>query len=62
MEDEPNLGASLKDMLNQHNYVVDWVLDSKKAWNYLETSWTQYHVAIFNWMLPRLPKIARTVL
>ena len=54
VEDEPDLGAALKDMLNQHNYVVDWVLDGVEAWNYLETSWTQYHVAIFDWMLPGL--------
>ena len=54
VEDEPDLGTALKDMLNQHNYVVDWVLDGVEAWNYLENSWTQYHVAIFDWMLPGL--------
>ena len=54
VEDEPDLGAALKDTLNQHNYVVDWVLDGVEAWNYLETDWTQYHVAIFDWMLPGL--------
>ena len=54
VEDEPDLGTALKDMLNQHNYVVDWVQDGVEAWNYLENSWTQYHVAIFDWMLPGL--------
>ena len=48
VEDEPDLGTALKDMLNQHNYVVDWVLDGVEAWNYLENSWTQHHVAIFD--------------
>ncbi|MEL7417131.1 MAG: two-component system response regulator RppA [Cyanobacteria bacterium J06555_3] len=54
VEDEPDLGTALKDMLNQHNYVVDWVKDGGEAWNYLESNWTQYHVAIFDWMLPGL--------
>jgi DNA-binding response OmpR family regulator len=54
VEDEPDLGTALKDMLNQHNYVVDWVKDGGEAWNYLETKWTNYHVAIFDWMLPGL--------
>lgn len=54
VEDEPDLGTALKDMLNQHNYIVDWVLDGNEAWNYLETNETQYHVAIFDWMLPGL--------
>ncbi|AFZ38233.1 two component transcriptional regulator, winged helix family (plasmid) [Stanieria cyanosphaera PCC 7437] len=54
VEDEPDLGAALKDILNQHNYVVDWVKSGVEAWNYLETSWTKYHVAIFDWMLPGL--------
>ena len=54
VEDEPDLGAALKDMLNQHKYVVDWVKDGIEAWNYLETGWTQYYVAIFDWMLPGL--------
>ena len=57
VEDEPDLGAALKDTLNQHNYVVDWVLDGKTAWNYLETKLTEYNVAIFDWMLPGLSGI-----
>ena len=57
VEDEPDLGAALKDILDRHNYVVDWVLDGKEAWNYLETKWTQYHVAILDWMLPGLSGI-----
>lgn len=57
VEDEPDLGAALKDTLNQHNYIVDWVLDGNEAWNYLETNWTNYYVAIFDWMLPGLSGI-----
>lgn len=57
VEDEPDLGAALKDTLNQHNYIVDWVLDGNEAWNYLESKLTIYHVAIFDWMLPGLSGI-----
>ena len=35
VEDEPDLGAALKDTLNQHNYIVDWILNGEEAWNYL---------------------------
>ena len=48
VEDEPDLGTALKDMLNQHSYVVDWVSDGIEAWNYLETKSTKYDVAIFD--------------
>ena len=54
VEDESDLGTALKDMLNQRKYVVDWAKDGVEAWNYLETGWTQYYVAIFDWMLPGL--------
>ena len=57
VEDEPDLGTALKDMLNQHSYVVDWVLDGIEAWNYLATESTKYDVAIFDWMLPGLSGI-----
>lgn len=57
VEDEPDLGAALKDTLNQHNYTVDWVLSGNEAWNYLETKATEYNVGIFDWMLPGLSGI-----
>lgn len=57
VEDEPDLGAALKDTLNQHNYTVDWVLNGDEAWNYLTTKNIEYHVAIFDWMLPGLSGI-----
>jgi DNA-binding response OmpR family regulator len=54
VEDEPDLGAAIKRTLNQEKYVVDWVLDGTEAWDYLEYQWTQYTLAIFDWLLPGL--------
>ncbi len=45
VEDEPDLGATIKRILNQEKYVVDWVQDGTKAWNYLEDQQTQYTLA-----------------
>ncbi|MFN6518282.1 MAG: two-component system response regulator RppA [Nostoc sp. CreGUA01] len=52
VEDEPDLGTAIKRTLTQQKYLIDWVLDGNEAWGYLEDSWTQYTVAIFDWMLP----------
>lgn len=52
VEDEPDLGAAIKRTLNQQKYLVDWVMDGKEAWVYLENSPAQYTVAILDWMLP----------
>jgi DNA-binding response OmpR family regulator len=52
VEDEPDLGAAIKRTLMQHKYLVDWVMDGNEAWGYLDNSWTQYTVAILDWMLP----------
>jgi DNA-binding response OmpR family regulator len=52
VEDEPDLGAAIKRTLTQQKYLVDWVIDGTDAWAYLENSWTQYTLAIFDWMLP----------
>ncbi|MBD6614835.1 response regulator transcription factor [Komarekiella sp. 'clone 1'] len=52
VEDEPDLGAAIKRTLTQHKYLVDWVLDGNDAWAYIENKWTQYTLAIFDWMLP----------
>ena len=54
VEDEPDLGAAIKGILNKEKYVVDWVLDGNEAWEYLETEWMQYTLAIFDWLLPGL--------
>lgn len=54
VEDEPALGEAIKRMLNQEKYIVDWVLDGAEAWEYLESQWMQYTLAIFDWLLPGL--------
>jgi len=54
VEDEADLGAAIKQVLNHQTYVVDWVLDGTQAWNYLEAHWSEYTLAIFDWMLPGL--------
>ncbi|MFB2935588.1 DNA-binding response regulator [[Phormidium ambiguum] IAM M-71] len=54
VEDELDLGAAIKRTLNQEKYVVDWVMDGTEAWNYLENQWTQYTLAIFDWLVPGL--------
>ena len=54
VEDEPDLGAAIKRTLSNEKYVVDWVLDGTEAWDYLEIQWTQYTLAIFDWLLPGL--------
>ena len=57
VEDEPDLGVAIKQTLNQHNYIVDWVLNGNEAWNYLEDSHLEYSLAIFDWLLPGLSGI-----
>jgi DNA-binding response OmpR family regulator len=52
VEDEPDLGTAIKEVLHHEAYVVDWFLDGTQAWQYLETGCTEYTVAIFDWMLP----------
>ena len=54
VEDEPDLGDAIRQRLKQERYVVDWVLDGDEAWTYLETYWTEYTLAIFDWLLPGL--------
>ncbi|HEY9611491.1 two-component system response regulator RppA [Allocoleopsis sp.] len=54
VEDEPDLGAAIKQVLHHEAYVVDWFLDGTQAWNYLESAWTEYSMAIIDWMLPGL--------
>ena len=54
VEDEPDLGAAIKQVLSHEAYVVDWFLDGAQACLYLESGWTQYTVAIIDWMLPGL--------
>lgn len=54
VEDEPDLGKAIKQTLTQNSYIVDWVIDGKEAWDYLESQWTDYTLTIFDWLLPGL--------
>ncbi|MEB3335873.1 MAG: two-component system response regulator RppA [Leptolyngbyaceae bacterium] len=54
VEDEADLGLAIKQVLVSEKYVVDWVVDGAQAWLYLEQQWTDYSVAIFDWLLPSL--------
>jgi DNA-binding response OmpR family regulator len=54
VEDEADLGSAIQQALNREKYIVDWVQDGATAWDYLDSQWTSYTVAIFDWMLPKL--------
>jgi two-component system Ni(II)/redox-responsive regulator NrsR len=54
VEDEIDLGTAIKQVLICEKYVVDWVTDGAQAWCYLENQWTDYSVAIFDLLLPKL--------
>ncbi|MBD2093362.1 response regulator [Microcoleus sp. FACHB-1515] len=54
VEDEPDLGLAIKQVLIAEKYVVDWVTDGAQAWNCLDSQWTDYSVAIVDWLLPKL--------
>ena len=57
IEDEPDLGVAIKKTLNQHHYIVDWVLDGQEAWYYLDNPALEYILGIFDWLLPGLSGI-----
>lgn len=57
VEDEPQLGAAIKRILNQEAYVVDWVQTGTEAWQFLEQQWSQYTLGIFDWLLPGIAGI-----
>ncbi|WP_373537697.1 two-component system response regulator RppA [Microcoleus sp.] len=57
VEDEPDLGKAMERTLKQEKYIVDWAQDGNEAWEYLESHWMQYTLAIFDWLLPGLSGI-----
>lgn len=57
VEDEPDLGAAIKQSLNYSNHVVDWALDGLDAWDYLTDGRLEYHLGIFDWLVPSLSGI-----
>ncbi|MEA5446954.1 two-component system response regulator RppA [Leptolyngbya sp. CCNP1308] len=54
VEDEEDLGLAIKQVLMGEKYVVDWVTDGAQAWYCLENQWTDYTLAIIDWLLPEL--------
>jgi two-component system, OmpR family, Ni(II)-responsive and/or redox-responsive regulator NrsR len=54
VEDETDLGTAIKQVLVNEKYVVDWVQDGTEAWQYLESPWIDYSVAIVDWLIPKL--------
>jgi DNA-binding response OmpR family regulator len=52
VEDEPDLGKAIDRTLKQEKYTVDWAQDGREAWEYLESQWMEYTLAIFDWLLP----------
>jgi two-component system, OmpR family, Ni(II)-responsive and/or redox-responsive regulator NrsR len=54
VEDEADLGLAIKQVLISERYVVDWVTDGTEAWLCLENQWTDYTVAIVDWLLPEM--------
>ncbi|MCW6036192.1 response regulator transcription factor [Spirulina subsalsa FACHB-351] len=54
VEDEAELGLAIKQVLVNEKYIVDWVTDGIQAWHYLESQWTDYTVAILDWLVPKL--------
>jgi DNA-binding response OmpR family regulator len=57
VEDEPDLGAAIKQSLQQSNHLVDWALDGFAAWDYLTDERLEYHLGIFDWLVPGLSGI-----
>ena len=58
VEDEPDLGAAIKQSLNHSNYVVDWALNGLDAWDFFNIK--EYHLGIFDWLLPGISGVELT--
>lgn len=54
VEDEPDMGATIKEILKREKYVVDWVQDGNEAWDYIQDCLADYSLAIFDWLVPGL--------
>ena len=42
VEDEPDLGAAIKHILDRSNHFVDWAVDGVDGWDYFKL--IEYHV------------------
>ena len=58
VEDEPDLGAAIKQSLDRSNHVVDWAVDGLDAWDFFKLK--EYHLGIFDWLLPGISGIELT--
>jgi DNA-binding response OmpR family regulator len=54
VEAEKSWGIAIHRILSQEKYIVDWVQDGIAAWNYLDSQYHQYTLAILDWMVPGL--------
>ena len=52
VEDEPDMGAAIKELLTQEKYVVDWAQNGNQAWEYLNNQSIDYTLAILDWLIP----------
>jgi len=53
-ENDPVLGAAIKQNLSHRAYIVDWATNGTEAWIYLENQRVSYALVILSWTLPRL--------
>jgi DNA-binding response OmpR family regulator len=52
IEDEPDVGEAIQQVLRHEAYIVDWFLDASQAWQHLQAEEVQYTLAVIDWMLP----------
>jgi len=53
-ENDPVLGATIKQNLSHRAYIVDWAMNGTEAWIYLENQRVSYTLVILSWTLPRV--------
>ncbi len=56
-EDEPDIGHAVHQILNREGHVTDWVTDGNQAWEYLQSNFVHYDLAVLDWMMPGLSGI-----
>jgi DNA-binding response OmpR family regulator len=57
VEDDPDIGSAIQQVLTHESHVVDWVQDGLEAWEFLTTGIVRYELAILDWMVPGLSGI-----
>jgi DNA-binding response OmpR family regulator len=56
-EDEADIGNAVHQILNREGHVADWVTDGHQAWEYLQSNFVHYELAVLDWMMPGLSGI-----